>query len=226
MSDGSIDCESSLRLRSTASVVESLVPSTESSPSRDVPVTDGLPAWQLALASAVTPFSASSGPEGAISAASAGRMSTLPIPGTASTPPPGSADRSSAGRAGSGSATDSSPRPAEAPATWESGSAPVKVVRAKSAPPATASGVAGSAPPASCGAHAAAPRLAVIGSTGGAVATVARSALASHWKAAASAAGDAASSTSMDVPMASGRERCMAALVPGVRELARRFLAR
>ena len=44
--------------------------------------------------------------------------------------------RARAGRAAA-SATDSSPRPADAPATCESGSAPVKVVRAKSAPPVT-----------------------------------------------------------------------------------------
>ena len=66
-----------------------------------------------------------------------------PDPRTASTPPPGSADRSSAGSAGSGNATDSSPTPAAEPATCESGSAPVNVVRAKSAPPVTGSGVAG-----------------------------------------------------------------------------------
>ena len=188
----------------------SLVPSTESEPSFELPVTDGLPPWQLAVACALTPLSCSSGPAGATSAASAGRMSTVPIAGTSNTPPPGSPDRSSDGSAGSGSATDSSPSPADALATCDSGSAPVNVVRANSAPPDTAGGVVGRAAPASFAAHPSAPRLAVTGSTAVVVATVTRRALESHWNEAAWA-GVAASRRSADVPMASGRERCIRA---------------
>jgi len=60
--------ESSVKVRSTAWLVPSLVPRTASSPIFEVPVRAGEPAWQLALASAVRPLTESSGPVGAISA--------------------------------------------------------------------------------------------------------------------------------------------------------------
>ena len=60
----------------------------------------------------------------------------------------------------------------------------------------------------------------------GAVATVARSALASQLNVAASAAGAAATRASRRVPMANGTERTKVRFLGRVRELARRFVHR
>src|SRR5690606_33248425 len=103
-------------LRSVGRVVARLTPSTESEPIRDSAASAGEPARQRALASALTPETASSGPAGAASAFSAGRRSTVPI-GVSITPPPGRAERSGAGTSAGGAATVRLVSPAEALAT-------------------------------------------------------------------------------------------------------------
>ena len=145
-------------------------------------------------------MTASSGPEGATSAASAGRMSTLPITGTASTPPPGQRREIERGQGGQRQRDRRARRRRRSqPATCESGSA-------------AGEGRAGEERAAGRGERRwraarrrppgrrtrSAPRLAVIGSAAGAVATVARSGAGVALEGGGMRAGEAASSASMD----------------------------
>ena len=214
MFDGSIDCESSARLRSTASVVESLMPSTESSPSRDAPVTDGLPALaararlgghalereqragrsdqrrqRRADVDGADPRDGEHAAPGQRREVERGQRGQRQRDRQLAEPGGGAGDLGERVGAGEGRA-----REERAAGDGE------RRGRQRAAGFLSA-------------AHAAAPRLAVMGSAAGAVATVTRSALASHWKEAALRAGKRRAGASMDVPMASGRKRCMARLL-------------
>jgi hypothetical protein len=200
-SDGSIERESSVIAFSIALSVAIVWPSTDSDAMSEEPDSAGLPAVQRPCARATNAPTWIRSPDGAVSAAIAGRRSTAPMPGTLMTPLPscgGSCGAGSPGRPGT-SGIDRSARPpvalTDCCSTRSAG--PVSPVRAKNPVALTGSGVAGRPPPAERAEHAAAPLFAVTGSIGGAVAIVPRSALASHFQGAADApAGRAAAAAS------------------------------
>ena len=218
MSDGSIEAESMVRLRESASSVLIGTPSTVRPATDHVPVISGRPPEHWPVTRASSERMPTRSPRWAASAWIAGLRSIEPKPGTVTAGMLGGAGRP--GEAGQ----QRDPQLAEArsaAARWPAGlsAAPSLRVRANSALPVAPPGSpAGGSPPACWVAHCAASWLAVTGSTAGAGPSWPRRTLASQVHGAAAAAAGATSAGSATARSTSSRRRV---ITPGFYHAAR-----